>query len=95
MPTLSFPLIVCVQFQTEFSVCESLQAAKLCRSIFENEEDFLTDVDGATVITPYAFVVVFPSAAVTDETIPGLTAAQVFSSVQTLFEAEHVLAFFA
>ena len=93
--TLSYPLNVCVQFQAEFTVCESLQAAKLCRSIFENEEDFLTEFGGATVITPYAFVVVFPVAAVTNDTIPGLTAAQVMASVQTLFGAEHVLAFFA
>jgi hypothetical protein len=93
--TRIFPLNVCVQVQETFAVREALQSAKLCRSSLENEEDYLGTVGGATVITPYAFVVIFPNALVADGTIPGLTAAVIKANVTSLYKAEQIMAFFA
>jgi hypothetical protein len=42
-----FRLNVCIQFQAELKVSEALQAAKLCRSILENEHDSMTNFTGA------------------------------------------------
>ena len=52
-------------------------------------------IAGATVITPYAFVVVFPSASVADGTIPGMTAVAIKAGVTSLYKAEHMMTFFA
>jgi hypothetical protein len=90
-----YPLNVCVQVREDVAVREALQAAKLCRAVLVNNEGGVDFAGGAAVLTPYAFVVVFPDAAVTDTTIPGLNAAQFKAEAQALFAAEHMLAFFA
>jgi hypothetical protein len=91
----NYPVNVCVQVREDVAVREALQGAKLCRGILENQGDFAGDVAGADVLTPYAFVVVFPDALVTDATVPGLTAAQFKAGVRSLFAAENLLAQFA
>ncbi|HZY84958.1 MAG TPA: hypothetical protein VFE78_09010 [Gemmataceae bacterium] len=90
-----YPLNVCVQVREDVLVREALQAAKLCRNVLVNEGGFVDFAGGADVITPYAFVVVFPDGAVTDPTPLGISAAQFKAEVQALFAAEHMLAFFA
>jgi hypothetical protein len=90
-----FRVNVCVQLQPELKVVEALQAAKLCRSILENEKDFADAFDGGEITTPYVFVVIFPDSAVTDNAIPGLNAAQIRSGIQALFTAEKMIAHFS
>jgi hypothetical protein len=93
--TRVFPLNVCIQVQDTFNVREALQAAKICRSSLEYEEDHQDMIAGANVITPYAFVVVFPNALIVDGTIPGMTAPAIKAAVTSMYKAEHLLAFFA
>ncbi len=90
-----FPLNVCVQFQPELKISEALQAAKLCRSILENERDFVQTFDGGEIDTPYAFVVIFADSTVVDNALPGLTAAQIKANIKSLFQTERMLAHFA
>jgi len=91
----SFRLNVCVQFQPELKISEALQAAKLCRSILENERDFAQTFNGGDIDTPYAFVVIFADSAVVDGGLPNLTAAQIKTNIKSLFLAERMLAHFA
>lgn len=91
----SFPLNVCIQLQAEFNISQALQSAKLCRSILENERDYVQIIDGGDIDTPYAFVVIFPDSVVVDGTLPNLTAAQIKASAKSLFQAERMLAHFA
>lgn len=86
---------VCIQIQSEVKIIEALQGAKLCRSILENEHDGVDEVNGFQVLSPFAFVVIFPDAAVVDDALPGMTAAQIKAATRDLFLAEHVLAHFA
>ena len=90
----TFQLNVCVQFQPELKISEALQAAKLCRSILENERDFVQTFEGGEIETPYVFVVIFANSAVVDSALPNLTAAQIKAGVQTLFQTERMLAHF-
>lgn len=91
-----FPVTVCVKFQADLNISDALQAAKLCRAVMEKETDFNPSQDGAEIKTPYVIVTVYPNSVVKDNAIPGLTAAQITSSVQTLFTAEGMVAnFFA
>jgi hypothetical protein len=92
--TRTFQLNVCVQFQPELKISEALQAAKLCRSILENERDFVQTFEGGEIATPYAFVVIFADSAVVDSALPNLTAAQIKAGIQTLFQTERMLAHF-
>lgn len=89
-----FPINVCVQLQPELKIAESLQAAKLCRSILENEKNFAETFEGGEIKKPYVFVVIFPNDAVVDDAIPGFTADQIKESIKNLFEAESMLAHF-
>jgi hypothetical protein len=91
--TRSFDISVCVKISEDFNVAAALQSAKLCRDILEHE-DIPEQVEGLERITPYAFVTVFPSAAITDETIPGHTAAQTKQAVSALFTTERMFAHF-
>jgi hypothetical protein len=91
----NFQLNVCVQFQAELKIVEALQAAKLCRSILENERDFMQTMDGGVIETPYAFVLIFSDSAIKDNDLPGLTAVQIKNGIQSLFQAERMLAHFA
>lgn len=89
-----FPVTVCVKFQPDLSVSDALQAAKLCRSVMERETDFNPSPDGADFKTPYVIVTVYPDSVVKDNAIPGLTAAQIRSEVQSLFTSERMAAVF-
>jgi hypothetical protein len=91
----NFRVNVCVQFQPELKIGEALQAAKLCRSILENERDFADTFDGGEITTPYVFVIIFPDSAAVDNAIPGLDASQIRSSIQDLFTAERMIAHFS
>src|SRR5262245_12179375 len=90
----NFRLNVCVQFQPELKIGEALQAAKLCRSILENERDFAQIFDGGEIDRPYAFVVIFADSVITDNAIPNLTAAQIKANIKSLFQAERMLVHF-
>ncbi len=90
-----FKINVCVQFQSELNVSGALQNAKLSRSILENERDFMPTFDGGDIITPYAFVVIFPDSVVVDNAIPGLKAADIKAGIQAIFKAENMIAAFA
>lgn len=90
----SFPLNVCVKFQPELNVADALQNAKLCRAVRASESNCKEEIQGAEVKTPFAFVTVFPDSVAADDAIPGMTAAQIKTSVQSLFAAEQMLAHF-
>jgi hypothetical protein len=90
----TFRANVCVQFQPELKIAETIQAAKLCRSILENEGVSSEVLDGVEVKTPFAFVVIFPDEIVTDGFIPGVTAAQTKTNIKSLFAAENMIAHF-
>jgi hypothetical protein len=92
--TRTFQLNVCVQFQSELKIGEALQTAKLCRSILENERDFVQTFDGGEVETPYAFVVIFADSAVVDGALPNLTPDEIKARTKALFQAERMLAHF-
>jgi hypothetical protein len=90
----TFQLNVCMQFQPELHIGEALQAAKLCRSILENERDFMDTFEGGEIETPYAFVVIFADSTVVDGALPNLTAVQIKAGMRSLFQAERMLAHF-
>lgn len=92
--TRKFKLNVCVQFQSEFKISEAIQIAKLCRSILENEKDFVSTFDDGEINTPYAFIVIFADSAIVDGAIPGLTRAQIKTGIKSLFQTERMIAHF-
>ncbi len=82
-----------VKIADGFDVANALQSAKLCRSILEHEA--IPDLpDGVNRIIPYIFITLFADAAVTDNSLPGQTAAQAKTAVQGLFGAEQMFAQF-
>jgi len=88
-----FSVSVRVKIADGFDVAGALQSAKLCRSVFEHEA--IPDIlDGVERTTPFAFVTIFADAAVTDTSLPGLTAAQAKTAVRALFNAERMFAEF-
>jgi hypothetical protein len=90
----TFPLCVCLRGEDELHVVENLRAAKLSRSVLEHERQHAETFDGGEIRRPYAFVTVYPDAAVDGESIPGLTAAQAQQRVRELFAAEEMAAHF-
>src|SRR5215472_2720737 len=80
----NFTVSVRVKIADGFDVAGALQSAKLCRSILEHESvpDTLAGVER---IIPYVLVTIFADAAVTDASLPGLTAAQAKTEVSALF----------
>lgn len=90
----NYKLNVYVQFQAELKIGEALQTAKLCRSILENEKDFMQAFDDGEINTPYAFVVIFADSAVVDGALPNLTAAQIKTGIRSLFQTERMVAHF-
>src|SRR6516164_2005879 len=88
-----FTVSVRVKIADGFDVAGALQAAKLSRSILEHEgiRDTLAGVERTD---PYALVTIFADAAVTDTSLPGLTAAQAKTAVSTLFAGERMFAQF-
>ncbi len=89
-----FLVNVCVKFQPELAIRDTLREAKLCRSILENEHDYAENFAGGEVANPYVFLVIFPESAATNNAIPGLTANQIKSKVKALFAAERMVAHF-
>jgi len=88
-----FTVSVAVKIADGFDVAGALQAAKLCRSILEHEatRDLLAGVERTV---PYALVTLFADAAVTDTSLPGLTAAQAKTQIGALFAGERMFAQF-
>jgi len=89
----NFTVSVRVKIADGFDVAGALQSAKLCRSILENESvpDTLAGVQRTT---PFAMVTIFADAAVTDASLPGLTATQAKTAVGALFAGERMFAQF-
>jgi hypothetical protein len=88
-----FTVYLRVKIADGFDVAGALQSAKLCRSILEHESvpDSLAGVERTI---PYSLVTIFADAAVTDTSLPGLTAAQAKTAVSTLFAGERMFAQF-
>jgi hypothetical protein len=90
----SYNLNLCVRLQPELKLAETLQAAKLGRSILENERDFAERFEEGEILSPYVFVIVFPDNLFVDGAIPGLTGAQLKTRVRELFANEKILVHF-
>jgi hypothetical protein len=88
-----FTVSLRVKIVDGFDVAGALQSAKLCRSVLEHEAVPDT-LDGVERTTPFTFVTIFANAAVTDTSLPGLTAAQAKTAVSALFNAERMFAQF-
>jgi len=88
-----FTVAVAVKIVDGFDVAGALQAAKLCRSILEHES-IRDPLGGVERTVPYALVTIFADAAVTDASLPGLTAALAKTAVSTLFAGERMFAQF-
>jgi hypothetical protein len=89
----SFPVSVRVKIADGFDVAGALQAAKACRGILDNGAA-QNSPDGVELVTPYIFITLFDNSAVTDTSLPGMTAAQAKTAVQTLFSGERMFAQF-
>ncbi len=90
----TFSLNVCIKFQAELKIVETLQDVKLCRSILENEKNFVEVFDGGEIKTPYAFLVIFADSAIADNSLPAMTASQAKTSIKDLFASENILVHF-
>jgi len=88
-----FTVSMRVKIADGFDVAGALQSAKLCRNILEHEA-VPDDLDGVERITPFAFVTIFSDAAVTDTSLPNMTAVQAKAAVQALFSGENMFAQF-
>jgi hypothetical protein len=88
-----FTVSAAVKIADGFDVAGALQAAKLCRSILEHEST-RDPLAGVERTVPYALVTIFADAAVTDTSLPGLTAAQAKTAVGVLFAGERMFAQF-
>jgi len=88
-----FTVYLRVKIADGFDVAGALQSAKLCRSILEHES-MPDTLDGVERTIPYALVTVFADAAVTDASLPGLTAAQAKTAVAAVFAGERMFAQF-
>jgi hypothetical protein len=88
-----FTVSLRIKIADGFDVASALQSAKLCRSILENETvpDTLVGIERTT---PFAFVTIFSNAAVSDNSLPGMTAIQARTAVQALFNSERMFAQF-
>jgi len=88
-----FTVYVRVKIADGLDVAGALQSAKLCRSILEHES-VPDDLAGVERTIPYALLTLFDDAAVTDASLPGLTAAQAKAAVTALFAGERMFAQF-
>jgi hypothetical protein len=89
----NFTVSVRVKIADGFDVAGALQAAKLCRSILEHEAT-RDPLGGVERTVPYVLVTLFADAAVTDTSLPGLTAALAKTQVGALFAGERMFAQF-
>lgn len=90
----SYTLLLCLLAQDQFVLAEALRAAKLGRSVLENERQHRELFEDGEIKQPYVFVVLFPEGAVVPDLIPGLTADQVRTRTRELFAAEEMVAHF-
>jgi len=81
-----FPINLCIKFQEELKLAESLQAAKIVRSILENEKIFRDVWEGEEIKNQYIFVTIFPDSLTSD--------AQMKNKIKEIFIAENMLAHF-
>jgi hypothetical protein len=81
-----FPINLCIKFQEELKLAEALQAAKLGRSILENEKNFRDVWEGEEIKNQYIFVTIFPDSLTSD--------AQMKNKIKEIFIAENMLAHF-
>lgn len=88
-----FTVSMRVKIVDGFDVAGSLQAAKLCRDILEHEAS-PGSLDGVDRTTAFAMVTLFQDSAVTDNSLPGLTAATAKAAVKALFAGERMFAQF-
>jgi hypothetical protein len=88
-----FTVSVAVKIADGFDVAGALQAAKLCRSILEHES-IRDSLAGVERTVPYVLATIFADAAVTDTSLPGLTAVQAKTAVSALFAGERMFAQF-
>lgn len=88
-----FAVSMRVKIVDGFDVAGSLQAAKLCRDILEHEAN-PGSLDGVDVTASVAMVTLFQDSAVTDTSLPGLTAAAAKTAVKALFSGERMFAQF-
>jgi len=88
-----FTVSMRVKIVDGFDVAGSLQAAKLCRDILEHEAS-PGSLDGVDRTTSFAMVTLFQDSAVTDNSLPGLTAATAKAAVKALFAGEQMFAQF-
>lgn len=89
-----FRLNVCFRMQAILDVGNALQGAKLCRSILENERDYVDHYEGGDVKVPYVFVTLFPESVAVNDAIDGLTGQQVQAKVKEIFATEAMFAHF-
>lgn len=89
----NFTVSLRVKIADGFDVAGALQSAKLCRSILESE-GAATGGPGVGKATAYTFITLFADSAVSDASLPGLTADQAKGAVRTLFSAERMFAQF-
>lgn len=90
----AYSVNVCVLVAGELEVVEALQRAKLCRSILENERDYMETFSGGDIKSPYAFIMIFGDNAVRNNAIDGFTAAQIREYIKLVFTAEGMIAHF-
>jgi hypothetical protein len=89
----NYTVSLCVKIADGFDVGAALQSAKLCRNFLESD----AAISGAITVdrpTPYTFITLFADSAVTDASLPGMTAVQAKTAVQTLFSGEKMFAQF-
>ena len=91
--TQAFTISPRVKIVDGFDVAGALQAAKLCRSILDYEAT-REPLEGVETATNYSFITLFDATAVTDTSLPGLTADQAKTAVRTLFTGERMFAEF-
>jgi len=89
----NFTVSLRVKIADGFDVAGALQTAKFCRSMLDNDSA-QSQPDGVELITPYIFITLFANSAVTDTSLPGMTAVQAKAAVQTLFSGERMFAQF-
>jgi hypothetical protein len=89
----NFTVSLRVKIADGFDVAGALQAAKSSRSILDSDA-WQSPPNGVEVVTPYIFITLFDNSAVTDTSLPGMTAAQAKTAVQTLFSGERMFAQF-
>ncbi len=84
----------CILVVDQLDVAGALQRAQLCRSILQNEYDYAESFEGGEIKAPYAFIVIFPDDAVSNNVIPGLNANEIRSQIKDVLATEGMFAHF-